>query len=106
MCHFIHHKFIIKSVFILNKTLHLVPLMNYSFTRFQEAGNPTKFQVENSWGDEFGEKGYLVISRDWFLEFVFEVVVDKKFVPQEIMEVFTLKPIVLPAWDPMGKLAQ
>jgi bleomycin hydrolase len=40
------------------------------------------------------------------LEFVFEVVVDKKFVPQEIMEVFTVEPTVLPAWDPMGKLAQ
>jgi bleomycin hydrolase len=82
-----------------------VPLMSYCFTGFQEAGNPIKFRVENSWGDEFGEKGYLVISRDWFTEFVFEVVVDKKFVPQEIMEVFTMKPIVLPAWDPMGTLA-
>jgi bleomycin hydrolase len=80
--------------------------MAFTAVTLDEAGNPTKFQVENSWGDEFGEKGYLVISRDWFLEFVFEVVVDKKFVSQEIMEVFTMKPIVLPAWDPMGKLAQ
>lgn len=73
---------------------------------FQSAGNPTKFRVENSWGDERGEKGYLVMSSDWFTEFVFEVVVDRKFVPQEVMDVFTMKPIVLPAWDPMGTLAQ
>ncbi|GFG32860.1 hypothetical protein Cfor_09294 [Coptotermes formosanus] len=79
--------------------------MAFTAVTLDEAGNPIKFRVENSWGDEFGEKGYLVISRDWFTEFVFEVVVDKKFVPQEIMEVFTMKPIVLPAWDPMGTLA-
>ena len=45
------------------------------------------------------------MSSDWFKEFVFEVVVDKKFVPQEVMDVFELKPVVLPAWDPMGTLA-
>lgn len=73
---------------------------------FQAAGNPTKFCVENSWGDERGEKGYLVMSNDWFKEFVFEVVVDKTFVPQDVMDVFKMEPIVLPAWDPMGTLAQ
>jgi bleomycin hydrolase len=62
--------------------------------------------VENSWGDERGEKGYLVMSNDWFKEFVFEVVVDKTFVPQDVMDVFKMEPIVLPAWDPMGTLAQ
>ena len=68
-------------------------------------GNPRKWRVENSWGDDRGDKGYLLITRDWFKEFVFEIVVDKKFVPSDVMQVFEQKPVVLPAWDPMGNLA-
>lgn len=67
---------------------------------------PTKYRVENSWGEERGEKGYLVMTADWFKEFVFEAVVDKSHVPSEVLKVFDMKPIVLPAWDPMGCLAK
>lgn len=62
--------------------------------------------MENSWGEDRGEKGYLVMTADWFKEFVFEVVVDKSIVPQEVLNVFQQDPVVLPAWDPMGTLAQ
>lgn len=72
---------------------------------FQENGEVTKLRVENSWGEDRGEKGYLLMTSDWFKEFTFEVVVDKKFVPQEVLDVFKKEPIVLPAWDPMGTLA-
>ncbi|XP_018326653.1 bleomycin hydrolase [Agrilus planipennis] len=68
-------------------------------------GDVKKFRVENSWGEDRGDKGYLIMTDDWFKEFVFEVVIDKKFVPQSILDVFKQEPIVLPAWDPMGTLA-
>lgn len=68
-------------------------------------GEVTKLRVENSWGEDRGEKGYLIMTRDWFKEFGFEVVVDKKFVPKEIAEFLKTEPKVLPAWDPMGSLA-
>lgn len=61
--------------------------------------------MENSWGEDRGEKGYLVMTADWFKEFVFEVVVDKSIVPKEVLQVFQQNPVVLPAWDPMGTLA-
>lgn len=70
-----------------------------------EQGNPRKFRVENSYGDKDYDKGYLLLTEPWFREFVFEVVVDKKFVPQEVLEVFKQDAKVLPAWDPMGTLA-
>lgn len=43
---------------------------------------------------------------DWFSEYVYEVVVDKRFLSCDVLEVMQQEPIVLPAWDPMGALAQ
>lgn len=65
----------------------------------------TKFRVENSWGEDRGEKGYFMMTGNWFKEFVFELVVDKKYVTKEVLDVQNKPPIVLPAWDPMGTLA-
>ncbi|XP_056414982.1 bleomycin hydrolase [Hyla sarda] len=68
-------------------------------------GEYEKWRVENSWGDDRGNKGYLIMTDEWFSEYVYEVVVDKKHVPEEVLEVLKQDPVVLPAWDPMGALA-
>lgn len=81
--------------------------MKRSFIIFLKENNEvTQFRVENSWGEDRGEKGYLVMTKDWFREFMFEVVVDKKYVPENVLDVFAQEPIVLSAWDPMGTLAR
>ncbi|CAD7087610.1 unnamed protein product [Hermetia illucens] len=80
--------------------------MVFTAASVDDDGKPTKFRVENSWGEDRGEKGYLVMTSDWCREFLFEVVIDKSNVPKEILDVFQMEPIVLPAWDPMGTLAQ
>jgi len=64
-----------------------------------------RWRVENSWGEDRGEKGYLMMTSDWFKEFVFEIVVDKSLVPAGVLAVMEMEPVVLPAWDPLGALA-
>ena len=65
-----------------------------------ENGNPKKWMVENSWGMT-GYKGHLIMTDEWFNEYMFRLVVDKKYVPQNILDLLKQKPIVLPPWDPM-----
>ncbi|KAG7281436.1 hypothetical protein CRUP_029885 [Coryphaenoides rupestris] len=64
-----------------------------------------KWRVENSWGDDRGNKGYLIMTDEWFSEYVYEVVVDKKYISAEVADVMEQTAVVLPAWDPMGALA-
>ncbi len=66
---------------------------------------PRKWRVENSWGDEYGDKGYMMMGDDWFDEYLYEIVVDKKYVPKKVKDILKQKPIVLSPWDPMGSLA-
>ncbi|KAK4878500.1 hypothetical protein RN001_011006 [Aquatica leii] len=79
--------------------------MVFTAVSTDDADHVTQFRVENSWGDDKGDKGYLVMTAEWFTDFGYEVVIDKKFVPQHVLDVFNQEPIVLPAWDPMGTLA-
>eukprot|EP00003_Mantamonas_plastica_P028793 TRINITY_DN6689_c0_g1_i1.p1 TRINITY_DN6689_c0_g1~~TRINITY_DN6689_c0_g1_i1.p1 ORF type:complete len:166 (+),score=71.26 TRINITY_DN6689_c0_g1_i1:219-716(+) len=69
-----------------------------------EQGNAIKWRVENSWGDEKGDKGYMIMTDDWFSEFVYEVVVERKYA-DVADEIINADPIVLEPWDPMGALA-
>ena len=70
-------------------------------------GLPKKWRVENSWGDRNGEKGFYIMSDKWFDEFLYEVVVDKKYLEDEYVKLFeNEEAIFLPPWDPMGALAK
>eukprot|EP01083_Nonionella_stella_P231935 818636_1 len=65
----------------------------------------TKWRVENSWGDKCDGKGYLMMTDEWFSEYVYQIVVHRKRLPKDILDVYETEPVVLPAWDPMGSLA-
>ncbi|USG06701.1 C1 family peptidase [Latilactobacillus sakei] len=71
-------------------------------------GQPTKWKVENSWGDKVGTKGYFVMSDSWFDEFVYQIVINKRFLTPEMQRIEKEEydhPTVLAPWDPMGALA-
>ena len=64
-------------------------------------GKPVKWMVENSWGATSGYKGNIIMTDEWFNEYMFRLVVEKKYVPADVMALLNQKPILLPAWDPM-----
>ena len=64
-------------------------------------GKPTKWMVENSWGETSGYKGNIVMTDRWFDEYMFRLVVEKGFVPASLQGYLSQKPVLLPAWDPM-----
>ena len=65
-----------------------------------ENGKPRKWMVENSWGPGAND-GHLIMTDDWFNEYMFRLVVNKKYVPENVLALLKQKPIMLPAWDPM-----
>ena len=67
-------------------------------------GKPTRWKIENSWGDEKGRKGYYVCSDSWFDEYVYQAAVEAEFLG-DAAELFRSEPIELNPWDPMGTLA-
>lgn len=64
-------------------------------------GAPQKWMVENSWGADTGYKGNVIMTDEWFNEYMFRLVVEKRFVPADVMKMLDQKPVMLPAWDPM-----
>ena len=72
---------------------------------FNEKGVPTKWKIENSWGNDRGREGYFMMSDTWFDQFTYQAVVDKKYLTKEELEAYNAEPIELKPWDPMGSLA-
>ena len=65
----------------------------------------TKWRIENSWGVKGGDKGYLLMADNWFDEYTYEVVIDKKYLGKKVLDIFDREPVALSPWDPMGSLA-
>ena len=64
-------------------------------------GKPLKWKVENSWGADWGQKGCLIMTARWFREYMFRLVVDKKYVSEKLLKAYEQKPIMVMPEDPL-----
>ena len=64
-----------------------------------------RYKVENSWGKDAGDRGYLVMSDEWFDEYMYQALINKKFLDEKVIKAYSEEPIHLKPWDPMGSLA-
>ena len=67
-------------------------------------GKPVKWKVENSWGADNGFSGCFIMTNDWFNEYMFRLVVDKKYASEQLLKEFDQKPTMLTPDDPLFQL--
>ena len=67
-------------------------------------GKPTRWKIENSWGDKNGAKGYYVCSDTWFDAYVFQAAIEREYLG-DLAALYDQEPQTLEPWDPMGTLA-
>ena len=79
--------------------------MVFQGVNIDENGQPNRWRVENSWGPDAGRDGYYTMTDRWFDEYTYQIVVNRKYLPKEVLEAYEQEPIVLKPWDPMGSLA-
>lgn len=68
-------------------------------------GKPNRWKVENSWGKKSGQHGYYIMTDEWFDEYNYQIVINRKYLTDEQRAAWEQEPIVLKPWDPMGSLA-
>lgn len=64
-------------------------------------GQVDKWLLENSWGNTKGHNGFLIMTDEWFSEYMFRLVINKKYLDEATLKILQQEPIMLPPWDPM-----
>ena len=75
--------------------------MTLTAVDLDDDGKPLKWKVENSWGASWGQKGCLIMTHEWFAEYMFRLVVDKKYVPAKLLRLSEQQPVMVMPEDPL-----
>ena len=88
---------------------HAMIFKGYTMNNLEVKGKDIKLDVnkwlvENSWGDMTEKHGNFTMSDKWYTEFVYEIMINKKYLSKKLLNVLKTKATVLPMWDPFGSL--
>lgn len=75
--------------------------MTLTAVNLDQNGKPLMWKVENSWGGDWGQQGCLIMTNEWFNEYMFRLVVDKKYVPAKMLKQYEQKPVMVMPEDPL-----
>ena len=67
-----------------------------------ENGKPTRWKIENSWGDASGQKGYYIGSEKWFKANVYQITVRKSLLSDAQRALLDQEPLPMKLWDPLA----
>lgn len=84
----------------------LTHAMAFTGVNINDQNQAERWKVQNSWGEKVGDDGFFIMSNDWFKEFNYEVVINKKYLSEADLDSYQKDPVVLKPWDPMGSLAK
>lgn len=79
--------------------------MVFTGVNLDDSEKPDRWKVENSWGEDKGNKGFYIMSDEWFSEYMYQIVIHRKYLKEEWQKAYDSEPIELEPWDPMGSLA-
>lgn len=80
--------------------------MTLTGVNLNEAGEPDRWKVENSWGKDNGADGYYVASGEWFDRFTQELVIRKEYLDGETLKALATEPIELEPWEPISRMCR
>lgn len=72
---------------------------------FEEDNTVKRWKIENSWGTKSGNKGNLLMTDEWFSEYVFQIVVNRKYLNEKELVAEDGEHRTVEPWDPLGTLA-
>lgn len=64
-------------------------------------GTIDKWLLENSWGKDKGNEGFLTMTDDWFNEYMFRLIINKKYIDEDVLKILEQEATLLPPWDPV-----
>lgn len=68
----------------------------------EDKGEIRKWKVENSWGSKVGHNGFYEASQKWFEDYVYDVVVDKKYLSDDLVKLWEGPAIEVKPWEKLG----
>ncbi|WP_190971965.1 C1 family peptidase [Bifidobacterium vespertilionis] len=80
--------------------------MTLTGVNLNEAGEPDRWKVENSWGKDNGVDGYYVASGEWFDRFVQELIIRKEYLDEATTKALETEPVVLQPWEPISRMCR